>query len=418
MSSSHWNDLAASLGAEVKEEQPAAQAAPAAQSPSTMHASKKPVERKSVTPRPAANWSALASDLGIEVPPESARPAPTPGAPTPAARVTPEPDTDTVATPEREAEAQGGEPGEREARRRDDRPRRGRRGRDRDRRGRDDRVRVERSEHVEREEYASEGFAEEFSREEYVQEDSVDLELSVPTDSIDRVEGPDERAEGDEEDGARRRRRRRRGGRRSRRSREGRESAESGEAREDAIADRADFDEDRPLVPPELDIDPLAGIDTFDELEAEGGEELGESDAAKESRAEESGERRGRRRRRRRRGRGRKETTESAESEHDEDESGEDVAGGWGSTTGARESNRAAEDDGPEAQDGDSDEELIGVGDKNSHRAIPTWEEAIGYIVTVNMDSRTKNPGRSGSPRGGRGRRGRNGSRGGGNRSN
>jgi hypothetical protein len=61
---------------------------------------------------------------------------------------------------------------------------------------------------------------------------------------------------------------------------------------------------------------------------------------------------------------------------------------------------------------------LIGASDKNSHRAIPTWDEAIGYIVAVNMDSRTKNPGRSGAPRGGRGRRGgRNGSRGG-NRSN
>ncbi len=57
------------------------------------------------------------------------------------------------------------------------------------------------------------------------------------------------------------------------------------------------------------------------------------------------------------------------------------------------------------------DELAAGGGEKNSHRAIPAWEEAIGYIISVNMDARAKNP-KSGPPRGGRsrGRGGRGGS--------
>jgi ribonuclease E len=186
------------------------------------------------------------------------------------------------------------------------------------------------------------------------------------------------------------------------------------DARDEVFADLDARDEEQPLVPPELDVDPLAGIDTFDdELDAEGGDE--DSEAASRPSDEESGERRGRRRRRRRRGRGRKESPEAAESDS-EGESGDNVAGGWGSATSQSE-DRSADSD-TLGSDDEGDEEFAGISDKNSHRAIPTWDEAIGYIVTVNMESRAKNPGRSGAPRGGRGRRGRNGSRGGGNRSN
>ena len=50
--------------------------------------------------------------------------------------------------------------------------------------------------------------------------------------------------------------------------------------------------------------------------------------------------------------------------------------------------------------------------DKNSHRAIPAWEDAIGVIISVNMESRAKNP-KAGAPRGrGRGRGGRGNARG------
>jgi len=53
---------------------------------------------------------------------------------------------------------------------------------------------------------------------------------------------------------------------------------------------------------------------------------------------------------------------------------------------------------------GEDDDATDVVGDKNSHRAIPAWEEAIGYIVAVNMETRAKNP-KGGQPRGrGRGR--------------
>ncbi len=63
------------------------------------------------------------------------------------------------------------------------------------------------------------------------------------------------------------------------------------------------------------------------------------------------------------------------------------------------------------ADPADSDQGELGADDsgessldKNSHRAIPAWEEAIGYIVSINMESRAKNP-KAGSPRGrGRGR--------------
>ena len=268
---------------------------------------------------------------------------------------------------------------------------------------------------VPREETVADESVEEFAAE-YIQEDSVDRELSVPTESIERT-ADDRDAEG------RPRRRRRRGGRRSRRTRDRREGAESrepvegseDEARDEVFAD-LDARDDQPLVPPELDVDPLAGIDTFDDEDDDQGQLSAEDGTASRELDEESGERRGRRRRRRRRGRSRKESPEAAESEG---ESGDNVAGGWGSPTTSAE-DRVTDADALEGDD-EGDEEFVGSSDKNSHRAIPTWDEAIGYIIAVNMDSRAKNPNsRSGAPRGGRGRRGgRSGPRsGGGHRSN
>jgi hypothetical protein len=46
--------------------------------------------------------------------------------------------------------------------------------------------------------------------------------------------------------------------------------------------------------------------------------------------------------------------------------------------------------------------------DKNSHRAIPSWEEALGFIISHNMEARARHP-KAGGPRG----RGRGHSRGG-----
>jgi hypothetical protein len=62
-----------------------------------------------------------------------------------------------------------------------------------------------------------------------------------------------------------------------------------------------------------------------------------------------------------------------------------------------------SEEEGLEGE-GEGDEDGDGKPGKLSHRAIPTWEQAIGLMVATNMESRAKNPG-AGKPRG-RGRRG------------
>jgi hypothetical protein len=68
-----------------------------------------------------------------------------------------------------------------------------------------------------------------------------------------------------------------------------------------------------------------------------------------------------------------------------------------------------------EAVDDSDDDDAHEPGlDKNSHRAIPSWQDAVGMIVAVNMEARAKSP-RASQPRGrGRGRGGS--GRGGGNR--
>lgn len=67
-----------------------------------------------------------------------------------------------------------------------------------------------------------------------------------------------------------------------------------------------------------------------------------------------------------------------------------------------------ADELGDDDAEGGSEDSL----DKNSHRGIPAWEDAIGVIIAVNMESRAKNPKGSGQRPRGRGR-GRGGSRGG-----
>jgi hypothetical protein len=127
---------------------------------------------------------------------------------------------------------------------------------------------------------------------------------------------------------------------------------------------------------------------------------------------------RGRSRRRRGRGRGRRPETADVESELDEqfegqtrtsqradrkerrgDESDEELGGE--EPSGAREPHE-------ETDEGD-EEELVGAGVSRRsvlQRAIPSWEEAIGFIVDANMQNRSqrKPPSRSGSREGGGGR--------------
>jgi ribonuclease E len=104
--------------------------------------------------------------------------------------------------------------------------------------------------------------------------------------------------------------------------------------------------------------------------------------------------RRGRRRRRRRGGRDR--GAESTSSEELDD----DLPAGRLDEPASLESDRRGEIDGLDDSDEDGDI------DHHSHRGIPSWDDAIGFIIDANMESRSKSP-KSGGPRGRRGGRGR-----------
>ncbi len=68
-----------------------------------------------------------------------------------------------------------------------------------------------------------------------------------------------------------------------------------------------------------------------------------------------------------------------------------------------------ASDEADEADDFDADDSQEADGEKSGHRSIPAWQEAVGFIVDKNLESRSTRPGGGQSPkRGGRrpGRRG------------
>ena len=58
----------------------------------------------------------------------------------------------------------------------------------------------------------------------------------------------------------------------------------------------------------------------------------------------------------------------------------------------------ASEEADSEEAEGDDDDASF---DRHNHRGIPSWEEAMGYIVDANMESRARSP----KPTGPRGRR-------------
>jgi hypothetical protein len=227
---------------------------------------------------------------------------------------------------------------------------------------------------------------------EFFDEEIIDAEL-VET---DETEGTPEQAgaegqPGDEERTGRKRRRRRRGGRRSKRDRPlaSGEEHQAGGIQPDGD-DRDDAGES------------LTGASDLSDSTSD--QEAGEASAVPGEEREPKG--RPKRRRRRGSGRGRDKKREE----------GTEPKG-----TAAEESERKPSeqliDDEEDQEDVDfaavsggddiGDDEAESQVDKNSHRAIPAWEEAIGYIVSVNMEARAKNP-KSGPPRGrGRGGRGR-----------
>lgn len=137
-------------------------------------------------------------------------------------------------------------------------------------------------------------------------------------------------------------------------------------------------------------------------VEAERGEEQG---ATTEDESDER--RRGRSRRRRGRGRGRR--PESAEAGDAANESVRE-RGRRSATSDGRRRRRDEDDDDVESledqisEEGtgdDGEEELVGVGESRRsalQRAIPSWEEAISFIVDANMQNRSqRKPSRPGS---------------------
>jgi hypothetical protein len=179
---------------------------------------------------------------------------------------------------------------------------------------------------------------------------------------------------------------------------------EEPEAEESAIAETAATRESAELA---------EEVETADDLFGE--EEPVETAEAVEP-AEEEGDRRRRPRRRRRRTRGGERTGEREsrpaaskdmedveEAEQidasddllaDEDAEEEEVEAREERST--RERRRRRETAEPQSEDdanlGDEfDDELDG--ERPAHRKIPTWEEAVGLVISVNMESRAKSPG-------------------------
>ena len=216
-----------------------------------------------------------------------------------------------------------------------------------------------------------------------------------------------------------RRRRRRRGGQRSR---EGSEPTSRGGPREfdDEQSDETDHIEE---IVDAIEASPIAEPDDREPLE--------EAVAAQSMHDQESDEDRTGKRRRRRRGRRRDSQGDTGnETPRRETGRGEMGRGEMGrgemgrGEMGRGEMGRGEPDteldesddvavgyDAADDSDGDLDSEhgddQDGHEGRPSHRAIPSWDEAIGVIVSANLESRAKNPHSGGSPRGrGRGQRG------------
>jgi hypothetical protein len=352
----HWNSLASSLGAPVpapapptEEKEPAAQVASPPKRSVAPPSASKPAERRE------ADWLQLASQLGVTPtgppPVSSTRPQPAPAQQAP--RVEP--------------------PREQSSRehRREDRP-----PRTHTPPPRQQPASREMPEPPARQSGPpQEREVEEFVAEEIAREEPIDAEL---VEEDDRERDPAARQEDVERTG-RKRRRRRRGGRRSK---SGRLAPEDEQPREvqDETAQAA----------------PLAEGMTAEELPGEA--------------ASAPADRTGRPKRRRRRGSGRNRDKPRVQS----DESKESLEREVEAESESEDELFAADDEQaelaavPGEMDAGDEEGAESQVDKNSHRAIPAWEEAIGFIVSVNMDNRAKNP-KSGPPRGrgrGRGNRG------------
>jgi hypothetical protein len=231
-------------------------------------------------------------------------------------------------------------------------------------------IEIEEEDHV-ASDFGAEDFGEEPIEAELVEED--DEGAAAPT-------------RPDDEGAGRKRRRRRRGGRRSKRDR----VADQDEPARESLEELPESLEEHGL----------------ESLALEPGQEPGAPPAL----AGEEPQRKGRPKRRRRRGSGRSRDAQRAAADVSGPQDRQAPAAGLVDEDEGEPDELAMLSSGEVSAD--EDEGIDNQVDKNSHRAIPPWEEAIGYIVSVNMETRAKNP-KSGPPRGrGRGRSGRGNSRG------
>ncbi|HET6880062.1 MAG TPA: hypothetical protein VFI31_07895 [Pirellulales bacterium] len=404
--SGHWNSLIDELGVEAapRPPKPAVVVPPP---PAKKRPAAPPVEN-----RPKGNWDEVAATLGVDVPPRPPKPTPTavpkppkPSPPAVSAPVTEATEVGSEATsrpPQREGNSRDG--GRRDGgREREGSRRRGRRDGGRGERSQGERSQGERGRHERRGDRSTERTerqrfdgppAEELLADEMVSADFVD-ELVLAEDEGDWTdelasETPASRpADADARGG--RRRRRRRGGRR------GRESADRpthGEARDygdETREEREHIDE----IVDAIEASPIAEPDEREPLE--------EAVAAQDL-----DDKRRRRRRRRRGGRrdaegesSRRESRGMPDTELDDPDElpmSEQEPTPYGESDADGESSDGDYDE----HDDEHDEHDL----RPSHRAIPSWEEAIGVIVSGNMESRAKHPQSGGGGRG-RGRGGR-----------
>lgn len=386
--SSHWQSLASDLGAEAAARPVKPQVRPPAVAPRA--------KKKSAPPPaspPKGNWQDLAASLGVDVPPPPPKP--------------------TVAAKPVEAKQVAATAPERPPRpAREDREPERRRSRDQEP-GRSSHRRHQ-PDHPPRPASPqlgpSSGEAVEYVHAEHVDAelvgaefvDDIDLleDLDEPLAARDATAEPQEdaaRGRDDDQPGGRRRRRRRRGGRHLRKEAEAARSETPRDQASDFLeVEREETDE--------------AIADFLDDIEATPAVDMDEAEGTEQR---EPGEQR-RRGRRRGRGRGRRRDTPrddvqaSAERTSAEDDDMLDELASIGAPRHDRD--EIADDDLADVQadddangDGESDDAEM----RPSHRAIPSWQEAVGMIVAGNMESRAKNP-HAGSQRPrGRGGRGR-----------
>jgi hypothetical protein len=184
----------------------------------------------------------------------------------------------------------------------------------------------------------------------------------------------------------------------------------------DRIFDEHWGEEDRPAIPAGFeerdayteiddDLDESTDLPSFEE-DDEGTEGLPEASGKLES---DEGEEPRRRRRRRRR---RKKTAKNGTSEVGAEKAEPGVSSSEDADDSASVDQDFAEialdgeheEDPPEDHDEDDEDDLVSTGVK--HRKIPTWDEAVGVVISANLEARAKNPGNGPRGRGrGRGRR-------------